>query len=35
LYFLSRPTILRNFTDGFGQSFAIPQRLCRRFQIAQ
>jgi hypothetical protein len=29
------PTILRNFTDGFGQSFAIPQRLCRRFQIAQ
>jgi len=27
------PTILRSFTNGFGQNFAIPQRLCRRFQI--
>lgn len=29
------PTILRSFTNGFGQSFTIPKRLCRRFQITQ
>ena len=29
------PVILRNFTNGYGQSFAIPKRLCRRFQITQ
>ena len=28
-------TVLRSFTNGYGQSFAIPQRLCRRFQITQ
>ena len=28
-------TILRSFTNGYGQNFAIPQRLCKRFQITQ
>ncbi len=27
------PTILRSFTNGFGQSFTIPKRLCKRFQL--
>jgi hypothetical protein len=29
------PTIVRSFTNAYGQSFTIPQRLCKRFQITQ
>jgi hypothetical protein len=32
---LQTPTILRNVTNGYGQAFTIPKRLCRRFQITQ